>query len=139
MRISQDITDDQRLRLNCSSICKLAQAKLARFLYRTSDKDIARLDNRQRIGMLRFEISSDKLNELLLKRQVCAADIRCLDAQSNQGLKMLCLKTCLRSASCYSESKQDIMMERIDIPAAIKQQNMILDSELAGISETTAI
>ncbi len=88
--------------------------------------------------MLRFEISSDKLNELLLKRQICAADIRCLDANSKQCLKMLCLKTCLRSTSFYSESRQDTRMER-DKPTVIKQQHMILESELASINETNSI
>jgi hypothetical protein len=44
---------------------------------------------------LHIEICSKKMNELLMQRQICAADIRCLDANSKQCLKKLCLKTCL--------------------------------------------
>lgn len=44
---------------------------------------------------LRFEISIEKMNELLSQRQICAADIRCLDINSKQCLKDLCLNTCL--------------------------------------------
>ena len=102
MQVSQDITSDQRLKVNFPLSCKLAFTRLARLLSKTSDKDISRIDNKQRINMLRFEISSGKLNELLLKRQICAADIRCLDSHSKQRLKMLCLKTCLRGTSYYS-------------------------------------
>ena len=53
----------------------------------------------QEIDKLCFEISTEKLCTLLLNRQICAADIRCLDANSKQTLKKLCLKTCLRNSS----------------------------------------
>lgn len=44
---------------------------------------------------LRFEISAEKMNQLLAQRQICAADIRCLDVGSKDCLKALCLTTCL--------------------------------------------
>ncbi len=49
--------------------------------------------------MLRFEISSKKMDDLFLNHQICAADIRCLDENSKRCLKKLCLKTCLHNAS----------------------------------------
>lgn len=52
-------------------------------------------DNNEVSNYLRFEISSKKMNELLVQRQICAADIRCLDTNSKQCLKKLCLNTCL--------------------------------------------
>ncbi len=45
--------------------------------------------------IIRIEISSAKMNELLARHQICAADVRCLDIKSKQCLKKLCLKTCL--------------------------------------------
>lgn len=52
-------------------------------------------ENKKTTDILRFEISSEKMNELLAQRQICAADIRCLDANSKKCLKNLCLKVCL--------------------------------------------
>jgi len=46
-------------------------------------------------NVLSIEISLEKMNDLLLHRQVCVEDIRCLDINSKQCLKKLCLKTCL--------------------------------------------
>ncbi len=48
-------------------------------------------------GVLRIEISCEKITALLKQRLLCAADIHCLDACSKQCLHKLCLKTCLRS------------------------------------------
>ncbi|OQK17005.1 hypothetical protein AU255_03645 [Methyloprofundus sedimenti] len=42
-----------------------------------------------------LEISKEKLNELLKNKQICAADIRCLDSGSKQCLMKLCLQNCL--------------------------------------------
>ncbi len=55
--------------------------------------------NKQQIEVLRFEIRLEKMNFLILNHQICAADIRCLDENSKQCLKKLCLKTCLRKTS----------------------------------------
>lgn len=44
---------------------------------------------------IRLEISIEKINLLLQHKQICAADIRCLDANSKQCLANLCLKNCL--------------------------------------------
>ena len=54
---------------------------------------------------LRFEISTEKMNELLAHRVICAADIRCLDANSKQCLKALCLKTCLYNSAPALKNK----------------------------------
>lgn len=53
------------------------------------------LGNIKTTNNLQIEICSDKIIELLLNRQICAADIRCLDNDSKQCLKKMCLKTCL--------------------------------------------
>jgi hypothetical protein len=138
MLASQDITSNQGLKLNCHSIFKSVFTRLAQLKFRASGQDIAVMNKKRRLDMFRFEISSDKLNELLLKREICAADIRCLDANSKQCLKKLCLKTCLRSTSLYSDSRQYTRMER-DKPAVIKQQHMILEPELASINKANSL
>lgn len=72
-------------------------------------KAIKRIDNNQLINeaensdVLYIEISSEKINALLAQRLICAADIRCLDTNSKQCLKNLCLKTCLYSADSSSD------------------------------------
>ncbi len=56
--------------------------------------------------MLCVEISSEKVSQLLTQRLICAADIRCLDQNSKQCLKKLCLSTCLYpSPLCNSASQ----------------------------------
>lgn len=45
--------------------------------------------------VLHIEISSEKINLLLQQRQICAADVHCLNTESKQCLQKLCLKTCL--------------------------------------------
>ena len=57
---------------------------------------------------LRFEISSEKMNDLLAHRQICAADIRCLDSNSKQCLKRLCLNTCLYDLNYSNSSSKRI-------------------------------
>lgn len=42
-----------------------------------------------------LEISIEKVNELLQNKQICAADIRCLDSGSKKCLMDLCLQNCL--------------------------------------------
>lgn len=44
---------------------------------------------------IRLEISLEKINDLILHKQICAADVRCLDPGSKQCLMKLCLKNCL--------------------------------------------
>lgn len=57
-----------------------------------TNNSIAVIENKD---MLCVEISSEKINQLLRQRLICAADIRCLDQNSKQCLKKLCLSTCL--------------------------------------------
>ncbi|WP_428354917.1 hypothetical protein [Methyloprofundus sp.] len=42
-----------------------------------------------------LEISTEKINELLQNKQICAADIRCLDSDSKHCLMKLCLENYL--------------------------------------------
>ncbi len=72
-------------------------------------------DKKESDGAIRFEISSEKMNELLLQRQICAADIRCLDTNSKQCLKKLCLKTCLYKPK-YNEPAPQLLgdFNRVD-------------------------
>lgn len=51
---------------------------------------------------MRLEMSIDKINELLMHQQICAADIRCLDVSSKQFLKNLCLQNCLSRNAAQS-------------------------------------
>jgi hypothetical protein len=50
-------------------------------------------------NVINIEISLEKMNDLLLQRQICVEDVRCLDVNSKQCLKKLCLKTCLYNTS----------------------------------------
>ena len=59
-------------------------------------------DNIEKPDVLHIEISSEKINELLAQRLICAADVRCLDAESKQCLKKLCLKTCLYNTKSHT-------------------------------------
>jgi hypothetical protein len=52
-------------------------------------------DNCDYTDIIRIEVSSAKMNDLLARHQICAADVRCLDIKSKQCLKKLCLETCL--------------------------------------------
>ena len=80
-----------------SSIRKQLNAELAE-----SKFDLLVDPKKEMEGHLRFEISMEKMNELLAHRLICAADVRCLDANSKQCLKILCLETCL-----YSPARED--------------------------------
>ena len=44
---------------------------------------------------VKIEVDLSILKRLFENRQICAADLRCLDNQSKQHVKDLCLKTCL--------------------------------------------
>ncbi len=59
-------------------------------------KDKKLIENTEK-NTLNIRISIQKMAELLVRRQVCVADICCLDKQSKDCLKSLCLKTCLRN------------------------------------------
>ena len=48
---------------------------------------------------LNISINIQKMTELLANQQVCVEDICCLDKNSKDCLKSLCLKTCLLNRS----------------------------------------
>ncbi len=87
MSKSQTMTDQKIFDVESFSIGKLSVVKLVELLFKTKIKTHGKKD----IGVLRFEISLEKMNRLLSNHQICAADIRCLDANSKQCLKKLCL------------------------------------------------
>lgn len=95
--ILHDVVNVQELRMSLGPSCKIVFNRLTKLLARAYDSTIVIIDDKQKIDTLRFEMSAVKLKELLLKRQICAADLRCLDNQSKQCLRGLCLQTCLRS------------------------------------------
>lgn len=70
-------------------------------------------------NVIRFEISAEKMNDLLVHRQICAADIRCLDTNSKQCLKKLCLKTCLHNAKHCKQVSQ--VLDEFDLADLPKQ------------------
>ncbi len=63
------------------------------------DKSIAQMrqkkDSHTLLSSIRLEISIEKINELIKHKQICAADIRCLDTDSKQCLSKLYLQNCL--------------------------------------------
>ncbi|MCF6204754.1 MAG: hypothetical protein L3J59_13980 [Methylococcaceae bacterium] len=77
--------------------------KQIKFIFSKKEKK-ADFISREVSNVIRFEISAEKMNELLVQRQICAADIRCLDINSKQCLKKLCLKTCLYNAKHCKQS-----------------------------------
>ncbi len=95
MYVSESINREKRAEADLFSSWKFSVWKLVDLLFKTKNQ----ADNKQEIELLRFEISSKKLNTLFLNRQIGAANIRCLDANSKQCLKRLCLKTCLHNTS----------------------------------------
>lgn len=74
--------------------------ELATLRVQTAEKSLSHSDKGD---VLQCEISSDKINELLAGRQICAADIHCLDECSKRRLRELCLKTCLYSSMRWSQ------------------------------------
>jgi hypothetical protein len=44
---------------------------------------------------IRIEISNEKLLRLLDQGMLCAADFRCLDCDSKNGVREICLRSCL--------------------------------------------
>jgi hypothetical protein len=57
---------------------------------------------------LRVEITAARLLHLLAGGQVCAADFRCLDCESEQCLRRLCIQSCampLRKQACHAQAQ----------------------------------
>ncbi len=51
-------------------------------------------------NLLQIEIGIDKLEFLLSKGDLCAAEIRCLNADSKKSLWSLCLTSCSKQMQC---------------------------------------
>ncbi len=96
MTISQTITGEKyTLEINSFLIRKISIWRQAVLVSKAKSKMYAK----NKVAVLRFEISSDKMNFLLSNHQICAADIRCLDENSKKCLKNICLQTCLHNIS----------------------------------------
>ncbi|MDB1125317.1 hypothetical protein [Vibrio algarum] len=52
------------------------------------------------VQTIQIEMSIEKFEELLYERQLCAAHVRCLNSQSKQLIRELCLKACQKSICC---------------------------------------
>ncbi len=52
------------------------------------------VETSQTVTSVQIEISLDKLESLLQNGHLCAAQIRCLNAESKQHIQNLCLNTC---------------------------------------------
>lgn len=81
----------QRFRRKLATFCGLNAA------FRPARKSLNAVE---RTEVVHCEIRLEKMKELLARRQICAADIHCLDEASKRQLQELCLETCLYSASC---------------------------------------
>jgi hypothetical protein len=93
MYASQTINGEKTARVDLFSKWKIPVGEIASLLFKTNNQTFDKQE------MLRFEISSKKMDDLFLNHQICAADIHCLDENSKRCLKKLCLKTCLHNAS----------------------------------------
>ncbi len=55
------------------------------------------IDSKAEIGHVQVAIRTEKLQQLLALKQICAADLQCLDGSSKCVLRELCLNTCLKT------------------------------------------
>lgn len=46
--------------------------------------------------VLRLQVPAELVRRLMEEGRICAADLRCLDAESKEGLQRLCLENCAR-------------------------------------------
>ncbi len=76
-------------------------AGITEFLYekflssKSASQGMRTLESNKSLPPIRLEISIEKINDLLRHKQICAADVRCLDSNSKQCLAKLCLQNCL--------------------------------------------
>jgi len=89
----QTMNNEKTARVDLFSKWRIPAGKLVSLLFNTNNHTFSKQE------MLRFEISYKKMDDLFLNHQICVADIRCLDENSKQCLKKLCLKTCLHNPS----------------------------------------
>lgn len=95
MYASQTLADEETLKVDLFSNWQFLARKQAKLLHETR----RHVTSKQEVDVLRFEISSEKIQSLLSNRQIVATDLHCLDAKSKQCLQALCLKTCLLNTS----------------------------------------
>lgn len=98
--------------------------KQSRLKHSEKEKNVNYLAaEREQTNSLLIEICSEKMNTLLAQRQICAADIRCLDTSSKQCLKSLCLKTCLYNTAHSNPAPQllDELKPAASLPQIKKQ------------------
>ena len=96
MSKSQALTTEKHIfGINYFSIRNFSIWGLIAVLFNSKHK----ISEKNKVDVLRFEISSDKMQFLLSNHQICVADIRCLDTNSKHCLKKLCLQTCLNNIS----------------------------------------
>ncbi|WP_022941290.1 hypothetical protein [Psychromonas hadalis] len=57
-------------------------------------------DKAQQAELVQLEISVEKLTLLFESGLICAAEIRCLTAQSKQHISKMCLSACAKKISC---------------------------------------
>ena len=72
---------------------------------------------------VRVEVTEEIMVRLLTAGQVCAADLRCLDCESKQCLRRLCLESCVKSRNradhprlrdcdrCLEEKNRKLMVD----------------------------
>jgi hypothetical protein len=59
----------------------------------------------------RVEIAAETIARLLARRQVCAADLRCLACKSHECLWRLCLKSCLMGTEAPKRKRVEFPCE----------------------------
>jgi hypothetical protein len=68
------------------------------------NRDVVRamksIDHDQHLDVIQLEIGLDKLETLIEKGELCAADVRCLNSASKECIWNLCLCVCARRLQC---------------------------------------
>ncbi len=61
----------------------------------SSQSSMKQTDSHKKTELVRIEINSDKLRQLLNAGVLCAADFHCLDCRSKQCIWQICLADCI--------------------------------------------
>ena len=125
MNVIQALNDNYIVKPSSFTFFAFFQLFIKRFLLVMKNKlqlkALAKNDP-DKANVLFIEISSEKINALLAQQLICAADARCLDANSKSSLRKQCLKTCLYSKQKYKSDSQ--LLENLNLagPALLMEK-----------------
>ena len=67
----------------------------------------------QNRAKVRVEMHADMLSMLIEKGLLCVADLRCLDADSRNQIKQLCLSVCARRSGCEFPHREASLLGKL--------------------------